>query len=395
MTTISFQKSMNSVCEHRSPQLNVVEAMSPACHGDSLVIPFHKLQNSIKNHEIDAAHLKHSIPEGMDRSIRNLIEECLDDGSFTADAKENYVLRVPKSTACTYKHLVLAGMGAEDDDKLYKELGKRLCSIAKDLKSPKIDFLLRSEVEIHNVLLGLQVASYDDTRYKGDSEIKNTKDVTGLKNLTFIGVAADRLSTVSDLLQLHSLTSAGVSMAKDLVNAPPNSKTPLAIADFARDIAALSDSMECNVLGLEECVARNMGGFLAVQQGSKFPPQFIHMKYKSKNSSKNCKKIALIGKGLTFDSGGYNLKAGPGSMIEMMKFDMGGLGAVLGTASVVAALDALPPGKRGTGILDEIEVHFISAVCENMISRDAMRPGDVVTASNGKTIEILNTGQCL
>eukprot|EP01036_Dinobryon_divergens_P006906 gene6906-9176_t len=73
-----------------------------------------------------------------------------------------------------------------------------------------------------------------------------------------------------------------------------------------------------------------MGGYLGVQQGSQFPPQFIHMTYKPKKPAANVVKVALIGKGLTFDSGGYNLKAGPGSMIELMKFDMGGCAAVLG-----------------------------------------------------------------
>jgi leucyl aminopeptidase len=78
-------------------------------------------------------------------------------------------------------------------------------------------------------------------------------------------------------------------------------------------------------------------------------------------------------------------------MIEMMKFDMGGLGAVLGAATAVSAIDA--SSAQGSSLFDGIELHFISAVCENMISRDAMRPGDIVTASNGKTIEIINTGR--
>ena len=84
------------------------------------------------------------------------------------------------------------------------------------------------------------------------------------------------------------------------------------------------------------------------------------------------------------------IKVGAGSLIEMMKFDMGGLGAVLGTAAVVASMDASPDEDVFKGV----ELHFISAVCENMISRDAMRPGDIVSASNGKTIEIINTGRC-
>ena len=92
------------------------------------------------------------------------------------------------------------------------------------------------------------------------------------------------------------------------VGAPANSKTPLAIAAFAHDIAAQHNNMECQVLGQQKCEELKMGGFLAVQQGSKFPPQFVHMIYNNKNTTPNGKKIAFVGKGLTFDSGGYNLK---------------------------------------------------------------------------------------
>ena len=86
-------------------------------------------------------------------------------------------------------------------------------------------------------------------------------------------------------------------------------KTPTAISQFALDIAKSCDHLECKILGAKECENLNMGGYLAVQQGSKFPPQFIHMIYKNKHTPhKFAKKIAIVGKGLTFDSGGYNLK---------------------------------------------------------------------------------------
>lgn len=89
----------------------------------------------------------------------------------------------------------------------------------------------------------------------------------------------------------------------------------------------------------EECQRLNMGGYLGVQQGSKFPPQFLHLVYRPKTPRREgVTKVALVGKGLTFDSGGYNLKTGPGSSIELMKFDMGGCGAVLGAAKAIAQL---------------------------------------------------------
>ena len=167
---------------------------------------------------------------------------------------------------------------------------------------------------------------------------------------------------------LHDISTAG---------APANCATPLAIAELSRGIAK-DHNLQCTILGQKECEAQNMGGYLAVQQGSLFPPQFIHLVYKPENPTGEVVKVALVGKGLTFDSGGYNLKTGSG--IETMKFDMGGCAAVLGCA---IAIGQLRP--------KHVEVHFITAVCENMISAEAMRPGDVLVTSNGKTVEILNT----
>lgn len=102
----------------------------------------------------------------------------------------------------------------------------------------------------------------------------------------------------------------------------------------------------------EECQRLNMGGYLGVQQGSKFPPQFLHLVYRPKKpSSKGVTKVALVGKGLTFDSGGYNLKTGAGSSIELMKFDMGGCGAVLGAAKAIGQLQPNVRRRRFTAFV--------------------------------------------
>ena len=135
-------------------------------------------------------------------------------------------------------------------------------------------------------------------------------------------------------------------------------------------------SLELKILEKVDCEALNMGAFLGVARASEIPPKFIHMIYKPAGTPR--KRVAIVGKGLTFDSGGLNLKVGASS-IEMMKTDMGGAGATFGAAKAIAQLKP------------DVEVHFISAVTENMINGNAMRPGDILTASNGKTIEIINT----
>ncbi|PQP99210.1 leucine aminopeptidase 1 [Prunus yedoensis var. nudiflora] len=140
-----------------------------------------------------------------------------------------------------------------------------------------------------------------------------------------------------------------------------------------------SDVLSAKILNEEQCKELKMGSYLAVAAASANPPHFIHLIYKPLGGPAKV-KLGLVGKGLTFDSGGYNIKTGPGCSIELMKFDMGGSGAVLGAAKAIGQIK--PSG---------VEVHFIVAACENMISGTGMRPGDIVTASNGKTIEVNNT----
>ena len=158
--------------------------------------------------------------------------------------------------------------------------------------------------------------------------------------------------------------------------APPNVVTPAALAESAATIAR-DFGLQLKVLERADCEALGMGSYLAVAQGSDLPPKFIHLTYSPQGEVK--RRLVLVGKGLTFDSGGYNLKTA-GSQIDMMKFDMGGSGAVLGAMRAIAELK--PAG---------IEVHMLVAACENMISGGAIHPGAIVTASNGKTIEINNT----
>ena len=108
-------------------------------------------------------------------------------------------------------------------------------------------------------------------------------------------------------------------------------------------------------------------------QGSDTPPKFIHLTYKPAGAAAGLPKLAFVGKGVTFDTGGYNLKAGPGSLIDKMKFDMGGSAAVFGAARALAELAP-----------QNVEVHFISAACENMINGVALRPGDVLCRRRGR-----------
>lgn len=139
---------------------------------------------------------------------------------------------------------------------------------------------------------------------------------------------------------------------------------------------AIEYNLHLEVLEHGECENLGMGAFLGVAKASDIPPKFIHLTYQPQGIPR--RKLAIIGKGLTFDSGGLNIKSASSS-IETMKIDMAGAGATFGAAKAIGQ------------IKPDVEVHFISAVTENMISGCAMHPGDILKASNGKTIEVNNT----
>ncbi|MBI1833389.1 MAG: leucyl aminopeptidase [Candidatus Andersenbacteria bacterium] len=169
-------------------------------------------------------------------------------------------------------------------------------------------------------------------------------------------------------------TLAGVTLTRTLVDQPAGHASPLALVEAARAIAQDSEDISLTVFDRKEAAKRKFNAFLAVAQGSIEEPYVIHLTYKHPAP---LRRIALVGKGITFDSGGLSLK--PAQHMTDMKIDMAGAATVLGVFSVLKKLK-LP-----------IEVHGIIAACENMPSGSAYRPGDVVEAMNGKTIEIQNT----
>jgi leucyl aminopeptidase len=170
------------------------------------------------------------------------------------------------------------------------------------------------------------------------------------------------------------IVADAVNAARDLQNAPPNEMAPRHVADAARALASL-DGVTVSVEGRAEIVARGMGSFAAVAQGSDEEPALITLRYEGPDARGPV--LGLVGKAVTFDTGGISIKSA-NKMFEM-KFDMSGGAAVLGAVEAIARL-ALP-----------VRLIAVVGATENMPSGRAMRPGDVVTASNGVTIEIINT----
>jgi len=194
-----------------------------------------------------------------------------------------------------------------------------------------------------------------------------------LKTLLLACTQAQSTSLGAALLQGKAI-AAGTALARECANLPANVCTPTYLADEARKLGK-QPGLKVEVLERKDCEKLGMGSFLAVAQGSDEPLKFIVMKWLGGNKADA--PVVLVGKGITFDTGGISLKSAP--EMDEMKFDMGGAASVLGTMATVSQLKL------------KLNVVGIVAACENMPSGRAVKPGDVVTSMSGQTIEILNT----
>ncbi|TSJ80685.1 MAG: leucyl aminopeptidase [Candidatus Cardinium sp.] len=270
--------------------------------------------------------------------------------------------------------VILVGLGKQEtvDQETMRQAAGTVYNACVKLHSPSVVVhfmtLFSQQAHLKAFAEGIFLAAYLDERFKSQKETK----AIYLKEVHLLHATAD-----DQTIELAQKITTGANLARALVNAPANHVTPSMLAQTATELAQ-RHHLELNILEKEDCARLGMGAYLSVTQGSNAPPKFIHLCYKPKSLDTQPPKIALIGKGVTFDSGGLNLKIG-NAQIELMKYDMAGAAAVLGAAE---AIGAIKPNK---------EIHFIIAATENMISGSATKPGDVVTASNGKTIEIDNT----
>jgi leucyl aminopeptidase len=175
-------------------------------------------------------------------------------------------------------------------------------------------------------------------------------------------------------LQLGEAVAAGTALARECANRPANHCTPTYLAEQAKKLAK-AEGLKVEVLERKDCEKLGMRSFLAVAQGSDEPPKFIVLRHEG--GAKGEAPIVLVGKGITFDTGGISIK--PAAEMDEMKYDMGGAASVLGTLCAVARAKA------------KVNLIGVIPACENMPSGRAVKPGDVVTSMSGQTIEILNT----
>lgn len=307
----------------------------------------------------------------LDEKLDGTIKELIAETEFEGKAGSNVVTRV--GGKAPIRKIMLVGLGESEDLTLdsVRLAGGAIARLAKSQHSKNLAISLpivdnNPALTAQAITEGVNLALYEDRRFKSEPEENPLK----LENIELLALG-DQSAAITKAQQICE----GVILAKQLVAAPANSVTSVTLANLAEEIAS-EHGLEVEILEKEDCEKLGMGAYLGVAQASDIPPKFIHLTYKPDGTPR--RKLAIVGKGVTFDSGGLNLKPS-GSGIETMKMDMGGAGATLGAAKAIAQLKP------------DVEVHFISAATENMISGHAMHPGDILTASNGKTIEVNNT----
>jgi len=215
----------------------------------------------------------------------------------------------------------------------------------------------------------LQMVLQLDTHVYQMLDYKSAKKIHTLTNVDFYLPAAS-----AQTLSVANAINTGVNLTRRLADLPANRCTPSYLAEQADDLARHHEKIKTTLINHNEMREYGMGAFLAVAQGSVQPPYLIELKYQGVGNSA---PIVLVGKGITFDSGGLSIK--PASAMDEMKYDMAGAASVLGTLNACALLN-LP-----------INVIGLIATAENMPSGTAVKPGDIVTSMSGQTIEILNT----
>ena len=307
----------------------------------------------------------------LDQKLDNTISELISETEFTGKVGSIVSSRV--GGKAPVKKIILVGLGKAEELTLdtFRQAGGTIARTAQKEKAETLAIALscddyESDVLAQVISEGVILALHKDNRFKSD--VDDSKEKLATVELLEVNASATAIETAKKI-------TSGVILARELVNSPANDIDPVTMTAMVEKLAD-EYSLELKVLEQKECEELGMGSFLGVAKASDLPPKFVHLTYKPEGTPR--KKLAIIGKGLTFDSGGLNLKTG-GSGIETMKMDMGGAAATFGTAKVIAQLKP------------DVEVHFISAVTENMISGKAMHPGDILTASNGKTIEVNNT----
>jgi leucyl aminopeptidase len=311
------------------------------------------------------------VPPAELKSVAAWVEDLRASDEFSGKSGELAVLHQPPGTAWSFaaKRLALVGGGkaAAFDS---AALRRAVSSSVRALKGKGVKTMAwwlgagDAEAVVEGALLG----NFEPDRYKTSSDAKM------LESFHVASVAESE--DLSRSFETGRILAECQNFTRELANEPANRLTPSILAQRARDMAA-EEGLECELLDQDRMQQLGMGALLGVAQGSAEPPALIVVRYRPGAPPKTGDHLGLVGKGVTFDSGGVSIK--PAEGMEKMKYDMAGGAAVLGAMRAIARLKPAIP------------VTALVPAVENMVSARAQRPGDIVTSLNGKTVEVLNT----
>ena len=319
-----------------------------------------------------------SATDAIDKVLNGHIHELIESGDFSGKLGKTITL-YPRGRL-TAQRIIVSGLGKVEDfnvDALRravavgmlraKEAGaKQVATILAGTGKGTLPTTESARAIVEGALLAL---------YQYDGQKSNVDDRTEIESLELLPDDENQIADTEIGIAQGRAFAAGTNLARDLVNLPPNICTPTYLAERANEMAAAA-GLGCEILSEQQVKALKMGAFLGVAQGSDEPLKFIVLEHNAERADE-LDTIVLVGKGVTFDTGGYSLKTRDGMV--GMKSDMGGAAAVIGAMRTIAGL--------------HLPLHVVGLVptVDNMVSGHAYRPQDVLTASNGKTIEIIST----
>ncbi len=304
----------------------------------------------------------------LDARITAIVTEAVSAGDFALKGGRTLYLHRPAGVKAA--RLVVSAASGESAKAFRKALSASLAAL-KDLGARHV--AVAASCSLGDAHAEAAVMAASDARYVYRHTKPSAPKEGALAKLTLLCADADA-KAVRKGLERGQAVAAGVTLARELANRPGNHCTPTYLAEKTRALGK-QHGLKVEVLDRKDVEKLGMGAFLAVAQGSNEAPKFIVAQYRG--ADKDAAPIVLVGKGITFDSGGISIK--PSAEMDEMKFDMGGAASVIGTLRAIAELKP------------KLNLVCLIPACENMPSGTAIKPGDVVTSLSGQTIEILNT----
>jgi leucyl aminopeptidase len=316
-----------------------------------------------------------------DAAVVAAAKDVIASGEVTGKSFETTLLHNP--TGLKAKRLLLIG-GGKAKSFSATELRKLAGTAVRTLKGKSIRSFafahgagdgVPSALAVRAIVEGATIGDFDPGYYKSDRKDKDKDSEQKIDAVTIAVQNADDQKSLASALETGRIIAESQNFTRDLVNEPSNLMTPTILAERAKKMAA-EVGLKCETYGADKIKALKMGAFWGVAQGSDEPPALIVLRYEPESAAKDV-HLGLVGKGVTFDTGGISIK--PADGMEKMKYDMAGAATMIGAMRAIALLKP------------KVKVTAVVCATENMPSGKAQKPGDVQIAMSGKSIEIINT----